>query len=371
MISSLQYLRGLAALMIVYYHALKAVHQFSGTALPVSVSASGVDIFFVISGVVMWITTADGRATPSSFFRKRMIRIVPLYWTITLFVAAVALVAPHLLNSTRFDLPHFLASLVFIPWENPKYPGLWPVVIPGWTLNYEMMFYSVFALALFLPLRFRLVATLAVLGTLAFIGSVAPAGGIRGFYTNPIILEFGAGLLIGALYTSTVTVSSVISAALVLGGVGLLFGFIPLWSAQRLVVSGLPAALIVTGLVMIEKRTLFVELPLFRHLGDASYSTYLTHIITVPAVTAFLTSLSLDLTGLWAPLLLFYLAASAVVGSATWYVVEQPMCSAARLLWPETRGQDRSAWIGRRDSEASTLPPPPQRAIGAPGPPRP
>ena len=87
--------------------------------------------------------------SPADFARRRIRRIVPLYWLATLFSATVALVAPSLLKSTVFDLPHLAASLLFMPWSNPADPStITPVVVPGWTLNYEMFFYFVFALLL-------------------------------------------------------------------------------------------------------------------------------------------------------------------------------------------------------------------------------
>ena len=79
--------------------------------------------------------------------RKRLIRVVPLYWVLTLFLAAVAVMKPEVLATTVFDCRHFVASMLFIPWQHPQIGAMLPLLIPGWTLNYEMAFYVMFAAA--------------------------------------------------------------------------------------------------------------------------------------------------------------------------------------------------------------------------------
>ena len=84
-IVSVQYLRAAAALMVVFFHAEGMAAEYFNVGWP-SFGAAGVDIFFVISGFIMWITTAPERATPSSFVVNRVVRIVPLYWLATLLL---------------------------------------------------------------------------------------------------------------------------------------------------------------------------------------------------------------------------------------------------------------------------------------------
>ena len=138
--------------------------------------------------------------------RKRLIRVVPLYWVLTLFLAGVAIMKPEVLATTVFDLRHFVASMLFIPWQHPQIGAMLPLLIPGWTLNYEMAFYVMFAVSLALPRSIRLWALLALLGGLVALGAAMPLSGILAFYTDPIILEFAAGLLLAKAWTSGVTV---------------------------------------------------------------------------------------------------------------------------------------------------------------------
>src|SRR5689334_16532037 len=148
MLGSIQWLRGIAALMVVAFHTNTLALHPSARMDFLAIGETGVDLFFVISGFIMTITTVDKRA-PGEFLRRRIIRVVPLYWMITLSYAALAVMAPTLFRSASPDFLHTLGSLAFVPQFHPLFPSaIWPVVIPGWSLNYEMFFYGIFALAL-------------------------------------------------------------------------------------------------------------------------------------------------------------------------------------------------------------------------------
>jgi exopolysaccharide production protein ExoZ len=104
---SIQYLRAVAALSVLAFHIIV---RFDG-ALPIG--ASGVDIFFVVSGFVMWATTADRRITPAEFMLRRIIRIVPNYWIATAATALLILVRPNFMYGHELDLYRFIGSLFF------------------------------------------------------------------------------------------------------------------------------------------------------------------------------------------------------------------------------------------------------------------
>jgi peptidoglycan/LPS O-acetylase OafA/YrhL len=104
--------------------------------------AAGVDIFFAISGFVIVISSerllgADG--APLVFLRKRLIRIVPIYW-LTTMLALSTLGSIHPATVA--------ASFFFVPNVNEYSATVTPVLSVGWTLNLEMFFYALFALAL-------------------------------------------------------------------------------------------------------------------------------------------------------------------------------------------------------------------------------
>src|SRR5215475_9110432 len=101
MILALQYVRGVAAMMVVYHHTAFQVIKTTGEAsLPLwELGAAGVDLFFVTSGFIMWVTTEDSRVTPGQFLYRRIVRVAPLYWLATLVLLILSLVLPQLLST--------------------------------------------------------------------------------------------------------------------------------------------------------------------------------------------------------------------------------------------------------------------------------
>lgn len=168
------------------------------TFLPPNRLAAGVDLFFVISGFLMWGTTWDSPTTPGRFMLQRIHRIVPLHWAITSFY--VLLAAPHLMQSGAFKPAHGTTSYLFLPWPHPAIDANQPLVTPGWTLNYGMFFYLVFALGLFLPERRARLATVALLGGLVAAGpAFASQSAPLQVYTSTMLLEFLFGMGVAVL----------------------------------------------------------------------------------------------------------------------------------------------------------------------------
>ncbi|MFD1107080.1 acyltransferase family protein [Sphingobium olei] len=285
--SSIQYLRGAAALLVVIFHLEAPLEQMGyGGAWPIGLSA-GVDIFFVISGFVMWTSTIGRPATPAQFYRKRLIRIVPLYWLLTSVMVALLLAMPSAFNTSVFSAPHVVASYLFVPMPHPVKPSMEPLLFPGWTLNYEMFFYLIFGLFLLVRPAVRMAGTVAVLTLLVVAGLILrpPVLSLAGFYTSPILLEFAAGLALGAL-VSRRTAAHLLPAPLalvcVLGGVIVLLTD-PVPTNFWLLRFGLAAIAIVAGAIALEGRGWVGQWTLPRILGDASYSIYLTQLISMAA----------------------------------------------------------------------------------------
>ncbi|MFN3721000.1 MAG: acyltransferase family protein [Rhizobium rhizophilum] len=282
----LQYIRAIAALLVVYFHAILQLEKLNPDAwITVYLfGKSGVDLFFVLSGFVMWITTADKAQAVTDFWWKRIRRVVPLYWAVTLAAAMVALVLPQILKSTQFDVPHILASLAFLPWLNPSDPAgemIAPLIVPGWTLNYEMYFYLLFGLCLLVPVRHRIAAITALIGSVFLVANLAPESTAARFYGDTVIFEFVAGVMLGRVYKAGISFSApVVAVALVLGFAVLVFNDYRGFELPRLITIGVPAAVIIFFATAIRIPDLKAWRWL-RLLGDASYSIYLTHIFTL------------------------------------------------------------------------------------------
>ena len=146
-----------------------------GTPCPdLTLGNAGVDLFFVISGFVMVYASERmfGRAGGQlQFITRRLIRIVPLYWLVTPLYLVMALAIPAFEKS--YSVASVVASYLFIPW--PRLDGIMqPLVGQGWTLNYEMFFYAIFAAAILAPRRIAVALASGVL-----IVAVGPANCIR------------------------------------------------------------------------------------------------------------------------------------------------------------------------------------------------
>jgi exopolysaccharide production protein ExoZ len=258
---SIQYLRALAALMIVFFHAHSGTPLLHTDAKALGWLQGGVDIFFVISGFVMVTSTERCAVTPGAFLLRRLERIVPLYWLFTLVMFT------KFPGETAFKLK----SLIFIPHLNPDSGVYQPVIGPGWTLNLEMAFYALFAALLVLPAKRRVPVGIGALALVTLAGHVFEWRGVPGFYANPMVLEFAAGMAI-ARYR--------ICLPLVLAPLGfaLMYALMPFYD-YRLLAMGIPAVIIVAAAVGGEQR--LITLRPLAYMGSASYALYVSHAIVL------------------------------------------------------------------------------------------
>lgn len=336
MLTNVQALRALAAFLVVFVHL-----QALATRLGLGPSAfefgnSGVDLFFVISGMIMVLTTSRSRPDAAEFMRNRIARVAPFYWLVTLGVFGLALAAPALFQGTEADPGYLLKSLFFVPYQRPD-GMLFPIVFVGWTLNYEMAFYVLFALGL--ALRSERAGFLFTLGVLAaaVAGGLAigPASPVARFYSAPIVLEFGLGMLIGRFAYRLRAVRARSAATLAVGVCAFVFmvsaAFI--WpGAERLLIFGLPAAVVVLSAVQTEREGAVLRRPAVKLLGDASFAIYLTHFFVTQAAVKAVERFGL--TQPWQLILAIVcaFAAVAVVGVGVHLYVERPVSRMVRNL---------------------------------------
>ncbi|MDB5458081.1 MAG: acyltransferase [Caulobacter sp.] len=334
MLLNIQVLRALAAYLVVFVH-LEGLFVLAGAGKGATLAGNGgVHIFFVISGLLMVATTRRPGQTASGFFRARLARVAPLYWLVTLAVFALALVAPGLFQSTTADLTHLAKSLAFIPYRRPD--GIMdPVVFVGWTLNYEMAFYALFALGMMLPnRRVALTLTFGVLIAAVAIGlALHPRAPLAGFYTASIQLEFVAGMAL-ALVLDRLPGSATWRRLCIPLGVAALIAMLlgpMLWPRLDLsLMFGPPAVLIVFSALVAEKTGLVAGQAWLQRLGAASYSIYLTHYFCTQAVI----KLCERFNPFGAPGVIAFGALAlllvAAVGLTVHYLVERPLSSVAR-----------------------------------------
>lgn len=285
----IQVLRAIAALMVVAHHATIMLVQRDHLWLANWIAgSSGVDLFFVISGFVMTISSAPLRhaAHPArTFLARRLERIVPMYWLVTTAKVIVLLLAPAVALNGLGSLQHILMSYLFVPWLSVE-GRFEPVVVVGWTLNFEMAFYLLFAAVL--ALRWRPVLLLVP------IFALLPFVPIRWlfsvplslwFYVSTLLWEFAFGMLLGTNVKAIRRLPRWLGAVLVFGGlIPLLTWNAPGVSYWRGAQWGIPALAVVAGAIALEAHWGKNAPRWALELGDASYSIYLIHTFVLPVV---------------------------------------------------------------------------------------
>jgi len=274
----IQYLRGVAASLIVIFHAMSmfAVAPYLGEPI----GSFGVDIFFVISGFIMWTTTADGRQGVRRFWLARITRIVPIYWFFTSLSLAILSIVPQTAFHPRDFSPLFLLkSYFFIPTFNPVTADITPVYTLGWTLNYEMFFYFLFGWCLLVrPTAMRLSCLAAALGGFVALGLLdREQSAMLDTYTDPLVLEFLAGAVLAIAAPRLQRMPAWLGAALVVAGCAQFAVTTAINPQPRIVAWGVAAVLVVAGSLAFERLARQHASRWALLLGDASYSIYLAH----------------------------------------------------------------------------------------------
>ncbi|MGI3170908.1 acyltransferase family protein [Pseudooceanicola sp. C21-150M6] len=280
-------LRAVAAGMVVVHHSIDILSNTFPGVHSVVVGAAGVDIFFVLSGVVIALSEHGRPPAPGGFLLRRIIRVWPMYW-LALWLIGLGVIAgasPVGVQPVDGTIGNMLKSMFFIPFER-AHGAIMPLLGVGWTLNYEMFFYLVFALLIFLPDRVRALALMGTMVVLALLGlALSPENVVLSFFSNPILLEFAAGVGLAQLWIANWGAGRhdrVAGAALLALGVA---GFVLMNSPEgfsqlmlsRVLVFGIPAVLCVAGAMLIERSGLSIKSRFWMELGAASYVLYLFH----------------------------------------------------------------------------------------------
>jgi peptidoglycan/LPS O-acetylase OafA/YrhL len=299
-IIAIQILRGVAALAIVVLHAMHDAGQIATRAgghfeAPVLPLGAGVDLFFVISGFVMVVASKRLFAQQDAsrlFLGRRVARIVPIYWVVTSAFLLIMLARPGVLNSEAPTFAEIVKSYLFIPYLKEADGLMQPIYKLGWTLNYEMFFYLVFAVAVVLPAMRAVAALSAFMLALVMLGLwLRPAPGPLSFWTQAIILEFAAGMWIGLAWLKGVRIGPWLAGGLATAGFAILLltdpNAVDFAGFQRLWRWGLPAALIIAAASLLPMPRLDASraMSALSKVGDASYALYLCHPFVLRGLT--------------------------------------------------------------------------------------
>lgn len=305
MISNIQALRGFAALNVVFFHALGtsiAHGDAPAFLLPLAGwGASGVDVFFVISGFIMAHTQEGRKRSWQGFALNRIARITPLYWIITaLALARIATTDPlYIASSLGFVSMH-------LGFEHP-------VLSVGWTLEYEMLFYALFAagIAIGAPILFAvtMITALAITGVIDWVA-----------------LEFCMGMGCYLAYRHFRDRENNVWIWVHLTGWALLFLSVAGDAGlHRVLLWGVPSSIIVLSALLIPQ----TKNRLLSALGHASYGIYLIHLFVLSALFRIFDG----------PVVIaLSVIATAVIGYGVWRFVEMPVTATVSRLFRD-KGQ--------------------------------
>ena len=348
-LGNVQALRAIAALLVVLMHATVRPIKYYGATGPVleavahvmrAIGHLGVDLFFVISGFVMFTIaerTSEGitgrrmRET-GRFLWRRARRIYPVYWLAVGSMVALVGTASHVPPLTGDALFRQLLLITTSVWILPI----------AWTLVFEAFFYVVVAAALVLGGRHAtstLGIWIAVEAILVGAWVVAPnadsmlAAWQRSVALDPLVLEFGLGCAAAAATRRSalpLPLALAAGAALILTGAIALYPAVaeigaPIDPIRRVVHFGIGSAFLLGGAVTAELHHGRVAPPWLQSLGDASYSLYLWHIPVITLVAALGVWLGVDFAQAGLPLAATAFVASVIVALASYRWIEQPI----------------------------------------------
>jgi len=365
-LQSIQALRGFAALTVVVFHSGLALAHPDIPALAwltkhvIKRGHVGVDVFFVISGfIIAWVAIlgqgkGKGPEPTGEFLIKRAFRLAPPYWLMSMLHAAW-------LNPVSMSV--LLTSLAFLPQANVDAPYFgYPALYVGWSLNYEAFFYGLCALGLVLFGRRALwLVALALFTTTVIVpfwhsGVVLPspealyawATPIQAMAANPLVLEFLLGAGLAWLYAAhrhrlTPAGAHVLLVAGVAVFVASVIGPVPKFDLFE---RGLPAGLLLAGLVATEYCGELRVPRMAVWLGELSYALYLVHPSVIEATHRLVGVLPPEWLGAQLMLFAVNLALTLVLAVLLHRYVEQPSIALGRksIEWLRSR---RHAWRAR------------------------
>ena len=340
--SSVAALRAFAALFIVFGHSVDQVEGYAWQWVA-TLGERGVQIFFVISGFsVEWSQAGRPNASILDFTVRRCIRVVPTYWLATLVLALLFLRNGEALSWTGNLLP----SLLMIPHASLQQPDrIYPLLIPGWTLCYESLFYLLFGLGMLAGERWRrAITTIATLGIVGLGQWLQPTGPVLATWTSWMMVEFMIGLWLAWALRRYGLPPRWMVAGMALGILAFLQGN----ETKSPLLELLGLALFMTGMLASEGFRGWT-LPGVAWVGAAAYSLYIWHSLAMGSLLKRVVAPLAEAFGLGlVPQALLLWVTSTVVAGAIFVLVDRPM-----VQWLTFRWARRGAPAGVRGLAAS------------------
>lgn len=320
-IKNIQILRAFAVISVVLFHSFYAIHEYKFLHLAdnlFSWGKYGVDIFFVISGFVMVYIQNEDKKNFFNFIIKRIKRILPAYWFYNFVILILFILFPSIFKTLSVDFNNFFFSLIFLSQlilQNK------PILTAGWTLEYEMAFYILFAI--FMNSKNIKLSFFFLTITIIFLVSFS--------FLDFLFIEFVFGMLIGIIYIEKNGLfKSIIKKYslffLIIGFSTFFISNFIFQGTHRVLAYGIPSVFIVLGSVFAKQ----ISNKYFIFLGDASYSIYLSHIFIVIAILKLFKIFYPDFNGII--ILIILISSSLLFGSFMYYFIERNLNSLVKNL---------------------------------------
>ena len=283
---NLDYLRGLAAFGIMIYHYLGwTIGTYTANTFMGRLGIYGVSIFYILSGLTLYYVYYNNMKPSKedvlSFLKKRVFRIYPLLWLVTIITIILSKSVPNFTN-LLFNLSGLFG---FIAWNKDIAGGVW-------SIGNELVFYVFFVFFVLFMKSYKtlmMLLSLAILVLYLYFAFVILQPDITlneqwKNYANPLnqVFLFLGGFLLG-IFFHNIKFKNAFIITLLLFAIGL-FTFYPATGDVIKIVIGLNRLVFTVCCFII--CTCFYKLtlkfPAFIHtpltlLGEASYSVYLLH----------------------------------------------------------------------------------------------
>lgn len=360
MYKSLQAGRAIAALLVVLYHigmdmSLEKYFNMPAFDIPFSFGGAGVEFFFVLSGFIIFYAHRNDFNQPSrvkSYFFKRFARIYPTFWIIFIGVSALALVSASTRGVVPTDPIILLKTLLLIPQDPAVVGGTGaPVIGVAWTLQYEMLFYVTFALAIWN----RLFGVLAIAAFVAIYVIQQAFGNLPfplSFLAQDYIWLFIMGMVVAKLcLNKNMNVKHPEYFAIVGGLMFLVVALdivfkLDILKDYKILLFGISSSIVVFGLVKAEQAgKVFLGNKLVQLVGNASYALYLTHYSLISFMLKVAMMLKLNELGLAGALITYFgmliVCVLVAIGFHLW--IEKPIARKLRAISQKRKANSAAA----------------------------
>lgn len=361
-------LRALAVILVIYNHSMiicidnKYLSVQQNFLYLQHWTSIGLDLFFVISGLIMAIVARSYSRKPSgwfNFFLKRVVRIIPLYWLYSTVVYFERHIIKHAVEPGEI-----VKTLLFFPVLAAK-NAIYPIIGQGWSLTYEMYFYILIVIFLLLKSKHIFITLLSTMVIFAIAGYVInPADTTLKFLVTPILIEFALGVAVGIGYHYITTHTKINLKAIKTGGIiatltGILLMLASLfYNAQyisnpayvitdntialsRSLIWGIPCAVFVLGVLFMEYGFRLNMPKLLVKIGDASFTGYLVHILVIITIGKVYTKLGMANGDIF---IVAATVASTLVSLPLYTYIEKPLLTYSnKLVFKQAEKQQKPA----------------------------